>query len=270
MPASLASCARTRSRPERRSHGVALLGAVAAAGRRPRPFARRTSRRGRRLAARLPRQHPDRRRRLIFLARRLVESRAPGRRRVPDLVGALCFAIATAALVARSGQGRGVGLDQRAERSPRFGAGARARGFCFVVALRPAPLAPVVDPTADQDPRASAAANAMTVVAAAGFYGYTLCERPLPDRGLGLLACSRPASRSRPGPFVAAAVARGRPAASPSGSAIARCSSRARLIWGAGDPVAGARRVGTDAGLRRASGSPASSCSGIGAGTTFP
>ena len=47
---------------ERRSHGVALLSAVAARGGRARPVARRAAGRRRRLAARVPRQRADRRR----------------------------------------------------------------------------------------------------------------------------------------------------------------------------------------------------------------
>src|SRR5215213_6030682 len=85
--------------PERRSHGVALLSAVAAgaAGLGP-------SLGGLLVAA------GDWR--LVFLVnlpigvvaivltrRHLVESRAPGRRRVPDLAGALLLAVAIAALV---------------------------------------------------------------------------------------------------------------------------------------------------------------------------
>ena len=85
--------------PERRSHGVALLSAVAAAAAGLGP-----SLGGLLVAA------GDWR--LVFLVnlpigigavvlarRRLVESRAPGRRRMPDFPGAVLFALAIAALV---------------------------------------------------------------------------------------------------------------------------------------------------------------------------
>src|SRR6266568_5181574 len=83
--------------PERRSHGVALLAAVAAAAAGLGP-----SLGGLLVAAANWR--------LVFLVnlpigavaivlarRQLVESRAPGRRRLPDLLGALLFALAIAA-----------------------------------------------------------------------------------------------------------------------------------------------------------------------------
>ena len=98
VPASLALVLNAFP-PERRSHGVALLSAVAAAAAGLGP-----SLGGLLVAA------DDWR--LVFLVnlpigaaaivlarRHLVESRAPGRRRLPDIAGAVLFALAIAALV---------------------------------------------------------------------------------------------------------------------------------------------------------------------------
>ena len=95
---------------ERRAHAVALLSAVAALAAGVGP-----SLGGLLVAADSWR--------LVFLVnlpvgiaayvlsrRHLVESREPGRRRMPDLLGALIFAVAIAALVLGGRQGRGVGL----------------------------------------------------------------------------------------------------------------------------------------------------------------
>ena len=51
----------------------------------------------------------------VLSRRQLVESREPGRRRMPDLLGALLFAIAIASLVLGDRQGRRVGLDEPAD-----------------------------------------------------------------------------------------------------------------------------------------------------------
>ncbi len=156
--------------PAHRAHGVALLSAVgaAAAGLGP-------SLGGLLVAAANWR--------LVFLVnvpigvaavllarRRLVESRAPGRRRVPDLIGTLMFAIAIGALVLGIVEGQEWGWDS-----------ARIVG-CFVAALAFGTAvvwrctrhrAPIIDLQLLKI-RTFGVANAMTVVGAAGFYGYTL------------------------------------------------------------------------------------------------
>jgi NTE family protein len=156
---------------ERRSHGVALLSAVAAAAAGLGP-----SLGGLLVAA------ADWR--LVFLvnlpigiaaivlARRLVESRAPGRRRLPDLVGALCFATAVAALVLGVVKGEEWGWTN----------GRTLASFAVTLVLGAyfawrcgRHRAPLVDPRLIRIP-SFRAANAMTVVAAAGFYGYTLAN----------------------------------------------------------------------------------------------
>jgi len=156
--------------PAHRSHGVALLSAVgaAAAGFGP-------SLGGLLVAAANWR--------LVFLVnipigvaavllarRRLVESRAPGRRRIPDLPSTLLFAIAIGALVLGVVKGQEWGW-----------VSARILG-CFAAALVFGATvvwrctwhrSPIIDLSLLRI-RTFSAANAMTVIGAAGFYGYTL------------------------------------------------------------------------------------------------
>ena len=139
----------------------------------------------RRLAAGLPRQPPDRDRRRSVLARRhLVESRAPGRRRMPDLLGALLFALAIAALVLGSRQGRRNGAGAtRASSAPSPRPSSCSALFAWRCTWH---RSPVID-LALLRIRTFSVANGMTVIAAAGFYGYTLDERPVPDRRVAVL-----------------------------------------------------------------------------------
>ena len=165
----------------------------------------------------------------VLSRRQLVESREPGRRRMPDLLGrARCFAVAVASLVLGVVQGRRVGLGEPA------GAG-RVRRRCR--ARRGLRLALRLAPLADRRPRRCCAsarsrvANATTILAGAGFYGYTLVNVLFLPRS-GSTRCSRRASRSRPGPFVAAAVA------GPTSHLAERFGHRAVLVagglfWGA-------------------------------------
>ena len=187
--------------PERRSHGVALLSAVAAAAAGLGP-----SLGGLLVAA------ADWR--LVFLvnlpigvtaivlARRLVESRAPGRRRVPDLVGALWFALGTASLVLAVVKGEEWGWTS-AETQTSF-AVAVALGAVFVIRCG-RHRAPLVDPKLIRIP-SFRAANAMTLVASAGFYGYTLAN-VLFLTGVWRYSVLEAGLALTPGPFVAAAVA---------------------------------------------------------------
>jgi NTE family protein len=96
--------------PARRAHGVALLSAVgaAAAGLGPSLGGLLVAAAGWRLVFLV--NIPVGVTAVLLARRRLVESRAPGRRRVPDLPGSLLFAVAIAALVlgvvkARNGAG---------------------------------------------------------------------------------------------------------------------------------------------------------------------
>ncbi len=156
--------------PAHRAHGVALLSAVgaAAAGFGP-------SLGGLLVAAASWR--------LVFLVnvpigvaavllarRRLVESRAPGRRRIPDLPGTLLFAIAIGALVLAVVKGQEWGWG-----SARIvGCLAAALAFGTAVVWRCTwHRSPIIDLSLLKI-RTFSAANAMTVIAAAGYYGYTL------------------------------------------------------------------------------------------------
>ncbi len=156
--------------PARRSHGIALLSAVgaAAAGLGPSLGGLLVT------AANW---------RLVFLvnipigvaaalaARRwLAESRAPGRLRIPDLPGTVLFAVAIGALVLGVVKGQEWGWDS-----------ARIIG-CLAVALALGAVViwrcgrhrwPVLDLSLLRI-RTVSVANAMMVIGAAGFYGYTL------------------------------------------------------------------------------------------------
>src|SRR5215472_1939731 len=158
--------------PAHRSHGVALLSAVgaAAAGLGP-------SLGGLLVAAANWR--------LVFLVnvpigvaaallarRRLAESRSPGRRRIPDLPGTLLFAIAIGALVLGIVKGQEWGWGSARV----IGALAMAFAFGAVVVRRcRRHRAPVLDLSL-LEIRTVSVANAMTVIGAAGFYGYTLAN----------------------------------------------------------------------------------------------
>jgi len=156
--------------PEHRSHGVALLSAVgaAAAGFGP-------SLGGLLVAAANWR--------LVFgvnipigvaaawlARRRLAESRAPGRRRVPDLLSTLLFAIAVGALVLGVVKGQEWGWGS----ARIIGCLAAALAIGAVVVWRCTwHRSPIIDLSLLKI-RTFSVANAMTVVGAAGFYGYTL------------------------------------------------------------------------------------------------
>lgn len=155
---------------QRRSHGVALLSAVgaAAAGLGP-------SLGGLLVAA------DDWR--LVFLVnlpigaiavalarRRLVESRTPGRRRLPDLLGAVLFALSIAGLVLGVVEGQEWGWGS-ARIVGSFGLAA-VLGAVFVHRST-RHRSPIIDLSLLRI-RTFSAANAMTVIGAAGFYGYTL------------------------------------------------------------------------------------------------
>jgi EmrB/QacA subfamily drug resistance transporter len=106
-----------------------------------------------------------------YLSRRhLVESREPGRRRMPDLPGAMIFAVAIAGLVLAVVKGQEWGWG-----SPRIlGSFAVALVLGAVFVRRCARhRSPIVDLGLLRI-RTFSVANSMTVIAAAGFYGYTL------------------------------------------------------------------------------------------------
>jgi NTE family protein len=156
--------------PARRAHAVALLSAVGAAGLGP-------SLGGLLLTAASWR--------LVFLVnvpvglaatllgrRRLAESRAPGRRRIPDLPGSLLFAAASGTLVLGIVKGQAWGWGST--RIIGCLAAALALGVMVVWRCRRYRW-PVIDLSLLKV-RTFSAANAMTVIGAVGFYGYTLCN----------------------------------------------------------------------------------------------
>jgi len=156
----------------RRSHGVALLSAVgaAAAGLGPSLGGLLVSAANWRLVFLV--NIPIGVAAALLARRRLAESRAPGRRRLPDLPGTLLFAIAIGALVLAVVKGQDWGWG-----SPRvIGCLAVALAFGAVVFRRcRRHRAPVLDLSLLRI-RTVSVANAMMVIGAAGFYGYTLAN----------------------------------------------------------------------------------------------
>ena len=214
--------------PERRSHGVALLSAVGAGAAGIGPS----------LGGLLVAAYDWR---LVFLVnipiglvaillarRRLIESRTPGRRRIPDFIGALTFALAIAALVLGVVQGQQWGWS-----SPKIVASFALAVILGAVFVRRCShhRSPIIDLQL-LALRTFSAANAMTVLGAAGFYGYTLTNvlfltlvwhYTVLQAGLALT----------PGPIVAMIVA------GPASKLVLRIGHRpvlvaGGLIWGAG------------------------------------
>jgi EmrB/QacA subfamily drug resistance transporter len=247
---------------ERRAHGVALWSAIAAASAGIGP-----SLGGLLVAASSWR--------LVFLVnipigiatvllsrRALVESRAPGRRTIPDLAGALLLAAATASLT--------VGIIKGSEwgwGSPRVvGAFAAAvvLGAMFVYRCT-WHRSPMLDLGLLRI-RSLAVANLLTLVGAAGFYAYVLCNvlflttvwhYSVLQAGLAIT----------PGPFVAAAIA------GPAGKLADRIGARwvlfgGGLIWAAGVEML-VQRVGLQPHFL-SEWLPTMVVLGLGAGVTFP
>jgi NTE family protein len=164
----------------------------------------------------------------VVLARRyLVESRTPGRRQMPDMLGACLFALAVAALVLGVVKGQEWGWT-----------GARVIGSFAVAVVLGAVFvwrctwhrAPIFD-LALLRIRTFSAANAMTMIASAGFYGYTLTN-VLFLTGVWHYSVLQAGLSLTPGPFVAAVVA------GPSSRLMQRFGPRPVLfaggiIWGA-------------------------------------
>jgi NTE family protein len=160
--------------------------------------------------------------------RRLVESRAPGRRRMPDLLGALLFAAAIGALVLGVVKGEDWGWASARV----LGSFAAALVLGAVFAQRCARhRSPIVDLGLLRI-RTLTTANAMSVIAAAGFYGYTLVN-VLFLTGVWRYSILEAGLAITPGPFVAAAIA------GPASRLAGRIGHRpvliaGGLIWGSG------------------------------------
>ena len=156
--------------PARRSHAVALLSAVsaAAAGLGPSLGGLLVTAADWRLVFLV--NVPIGVAAVLLARRRLAESRAPGRRRIPDLPGTLLFACAIGALVLGIVQGQQWGWGS----APILGCLAAALACGAVVVWRCTwHRSPVIDLSLLKI-RTVSVANAMTVIGAAGFYGYTL------------------------------------------------------------------------------------------------
>jgi NTE family protein len=247
---------------DRRSHAVALLSAVAAAAAGLGP-----SLGGLLVAAANWRlvflvNLPIGAAAIVLARRHLVESRAPGRRRLPDLAGALLFALAIGALVLGVVKGQEWGWG-----SPRtVGAFSTAVVLGALFAWRCTwHRSPIVDLQLLRI-RTFSAANAMTIIAAAGFYGYTLTN-VLFLTGVWRYTVLQAGLALTPGPFVAAAVA------GPTSRLVQRIGHRpvlvaGGLIWG-GAVVWFIERVGTTPQFVT-EWLPGIVLLGIGAGTLFP
>ncbi|HLJ04419.1 MAG TPA: DHA2 family efflux MFS transporter permease subunit [Solirubrobacteraceae bacterium] len=212
--------------PDRRSHGVALLSAVAAgaAGLGPSLGGALVAVANWRLVFLV--NLPIGAAAIVLARRRLVESRTPGRRRMPDVAGSALFALATASLVLAVVKGREWGWAS----VPVIACFVVAVGLGVVVVRRSRwHRSPVVDLSLLRI-RTFSVTNAMTVVAAAGFYGYTLTN-VLFLTGVWRYTVLQAGLALTPGPFVAAAVA------GPTSRLVQRIGHRpvlvaGGLIWG--------------------------------------
>lgn len=107
---------------------------------------------------------------IVAARRTLVESRAPGRRRVPDLRGAALFAVALGLLTLGLIKGPDWGWTSLATTGSFVAAAVTMVGFVLSSRYHTAPL---IEP-AFLRIQSFVAGNVLTVVASAGFYGYLL------------------------------------------------------------------------------------------------
>jgi EmrB/QacA subfamily drug resistance transporter len=199
---------------------------------------------------------------LVLAKRVLIESRSPGRRRMPDLLGAAVLALAIASLVLGIVKGEEWGWTS-AEVLACF-AGALALGAYFVYRAGHH-RAPAVD-LALLRIRAFALSNGVTVVMAGGFYGYTLCN-VLFLTGVWRYSILQAGLALVPGPVTAMAVA---PSAS---RLVGRMSHRAVVVPGALVWAAGMVFLATQAGVHPdffGVWLPGLVILGLGAGLSFP
>ncbi len=201
VPASLALVVEGFDR-SRRAHGVALWGAAAAiaSGLGPPIGGALVNAASWRLAflVNLPLGIVA-----VVVARRgLVESRSPGRRRLPDLRGAALLAATLGLLTLALVQGESWGWASLAVVGSFVGALAALGGFVASSRQHPAPL---LDPALLRL-RSFAVGNAATVVAGAGFYAYLLTHVLYLNK-VWDYSLLRAGLAVAPGAFVAAAVA---------------------------------------------------------------
>jgi len=200
---------------------------------------------------------------VVLLARgRLAESRAPGRRRIPDLPGTLLFALANGALVLGVTQGQDWGWGSArviGSLAVAFASGAITAWRCT------RHRAPVIDLSLLRN-RTVGTANAMTIIGAAGFYGYTLAN-VLFLTGVWRYSFLRAGLALSIGPVVAVAVA------GPASRLAQRIGPRpvlvaGGLLWGGGVTWF-VKRVGATPDFA-GQWLPGMVLLGIGAGTLFP
>ena len=198
----------------------------------------------------------------VLAGRVLVESRAPGRRRVPDLLGGAVLALAIASLVLGIVKGQEWGWG-----SPRIlvaFAVAALLGVYFVLRSSRQRV-PVVD-LALMRIRSFSLSNGVTVVMASGFYGYTLCN-VLFLTTIWKYSILKAGLSMTPGPLVAIAVA------APASRAVGRWGHRAVAVPGALIWAAGVAFFATQLGVSpnfTGAWLPGMVILGIGAGLTFP
>jgi NTE family protein len=248
--------------PAHRSHGVALLSAVgaAAAGLGPSLGGLLVSAANWRLVFLV--NVPIGVAAALLARRRLVESRAPGRRRIPDLLGTLLFAVAIAALVLGVVKGQEWGWGSARV----IGCLALVLTFGAVVTWRcRRHRSPVLDLSLLKI-RTVSVANAMTAVGAAGFYGYTLTN-VLFLTGVWRYSVLQAGLALTVGPVVAVVVA------GPASRLAQRIGPRpvlvaGGLLWG-GAVLWFVERVGTTPDFA-GQWLPGMVLLGIGAGTLFP
>ncbi len=248
--------------PERRSHGVALLSAVAAAaaGLGPSIGGLLITIANWRLVFLV--NLPIGLLAVVLARRHLVESRAPGRRRIPDLVGALLFALSIASLVLAVVKGQEWGWGSARIIGAFLAAAALGGIFAWRCTWH---RSPIVEISLLRN-RTFSVANGMTVVAAAGFYGYTLTN-VLFLTGVWRYSALEAGLALTPGPFVAAAVA------GPTSRLVQRIGHRpvlvaGGLIWG-GAVLWFVVRVGAHPAFV-SEWLPGIVMLGVGAGTLFP
>jgi NTE family protein len=197
------------------------------------------------------------------LARRvLVESRAPGRRHMPDLLGGAVLALAIAALVL--GVVKGQEWSWGSARVIGAFVAALVLGVYFILRTS-RQRAPVIDLSLLRI-RAFALSNGVTIVMASGFYAYTLCNvlfltsvwrYSILTAGLALT----------PGPFTAMAVA------GPASRLVERVGHRPVLVPGALVWAGGMAWFASQLGIAPdflGGWLPGMLILGVGAGLTFP
>ena len=198
----------------------------------------------------------------LLAGRVLVESRAPGRRHVPDVLGGVVLALAIASLVLGVVKGQEWG----------WGSGRVLGAFIaalllgvYFVLRSSRQRTPVIDLSLLRI-RAFALSNGVTVVMASGFYAYTLCN-VLFLTSVWRYSVLHAGLALTPGPFVAIAVA------GPASRAVGRLGHRAIVVPGALVWSAGMLFFATQIGVKPdflGEWLPGMVILGIGAGLTFP